>query len=440
MADNELSGRVIVTYGRSLIALMIARSLGARGIEIIGCDDVGMTVLSFSRYVEETHIYTSPDKDEERFIEDLVRIVRENRPDDDRPYVLIPGFYEAKLIARHRSRFEDLITVACPDYESIDSVDPKDHLARTAIDLNLEIPRTWLPKNEQDLRDAESEMNFPLFIKPPDDVGGRGVSRVDDMDELVEAFRHLQKRYRGKQLLVQQKATGVDYCYCGLFNRGELVASMVYRNLQKFPNEAGPGVLRETVDSSLFDEIAGRLMKPLKWHGVAEIDFMWDGEAETKPLMIEVNPRFWAGLDHSIQSDIDFPWLLFRMFTTGDAGPVPKARVGKKTSLPGLSTLARLESLFSSSIQFDDLEKSWPKIVGSFKQHHMRDALDVFADAVKDSFSIDRGISRFQKMAEEMEGAENVLYSQDDPMVGLGVLFIFASLIRHGKLPPEITR
>ena len=50
--NSELArGRVIVTYGRSLMSLAIARSLHERGVEIIGCDDVGMTALSFSKNI-----------------------------------------------------------------------------------------------------------------------------------------------------------------------------------------------------------------------------------------------------------------------------------------------------------------------------------------------------------------------------------------------------
>jgi hypothetical protein len=47
-------GRVILTYGRSLMALVIARSLAQRGVEVIGCDDVDLTVMSFSKHVKET--------------------------------------------------------------------------------------------------------------------------------------------------------------------------------------------------------------------------------------------------------------------------------------------------------------------------------------------------------------------------------------------------
>ncbi|HID44388.1 MAG TPA: ATP-grasp domain-containing protein, partial [Chromatiaceae bacterium] len=296
MSEEKLTGRVVVTYGRSIISLMIAQSLGSRGIEISGCDDVNMTVLSFSKFVTSHHIYTSPSDDEEAFIDDLLKIVEDNRPDDDRPYVLIPAFNDAKIIARHKQHFADKITVACPDYEMIDRVNPKDHFAKTAAELNVASPKTWMPSDEQELQQQLEEIEFPVFIKPPDDVGGRGISRVENADQLTAAYRDLVERYPDEQILIQGLAEGVDYCFCGLFDQGELKAQMVYHNLQKFPVEAGPGVVRETVDSERFAEQVQRLMKPLKWNGVAEIDFMWDEKDDSTPLMIEVNPRFWAGL------------------------------------------------------------------------------------------------------------------------------------------------
>jgi len=440
MSEENQKGRVIVTYSRSLIALMIAQSLGARGIEIIGCDDVGMTVLSFSKFVTKTCVYTAADEDEEQFIEDLLTIVRNNQPDDDRPYVLIPAFNDAKVIAKNKDRFKDLITIACPDFESIDQVDPKDHFAATAQKYDVSSPQTWMPKNEEEFEDALKEMEFPVFIKPPDDVGGRGISKQRNEADLRAEFQALKKRYPGDQILIQSTATGVDYCFCGLFDRGKLIASMVYHNNQKFPNEAGPGVVRETVDSKRFDGLAQELMEPLKWHGVVEIDFMWDEDENSTPIMIEVNPRFWAGLDHSVKSGMDFPWLLYRLFVDGHAEPQGQARTGYKTSLPGLTTMARIEELFTEALNFEELEEKWPQIKTHLKNRELSQAAALFKDAIKDSISIEQAIASFKTMTEEAKQAEKISYGEDDPFIGLGVLFILASLIRHGKLPPEITR
>ena len=440
MTDCTENGRVIVTYGRSLIALMIAQSLGSRGVEIIGCDDIDMTVLSFSKFSKKHAVYASPEKDEDRFINDLVTIVKKYKPEDDRPYVLIPAFNDALVISRHKDRFQGLITVACPDHESIERVDSKDRFAETADKHDVESPDTWLPGNEDELDEILNEIRFPVFIKPPNDVGGRGISKQENAKDLKKSFHDLQKRYPGEQILIQSMAKGTDYCFCGLFEHGELKASMVYHNMQKFPKEAGPGVVRETVESERFDVIARKLMAPLKWHGVAEIDFLWDENENNAPTMIEVNPRFWAGLDHSIKSEIDFPWLLYRMFVDGHVPPQDEAKIGHKTSLPGLTTLARIEGLFKDAINLEDLEKSWPEIRLHLKEKDVKMAGTLFLDALEGTISLDEAYSTFKTMLKESKQAEKISYARDDPFIGLGALFILGSLMRHGKLPPEITR
>jgi len=440
MSDKKETGRVIVTYGRSLIALMIAQSLGARGIDVIGCDDVGMTVLSFSKFVSKNCIYTAPDKDEQAFIDDLLRIAQENKPEDDRPYVLIPAFRDAKIVAKYKERFDGVITVACPDFEAIDKVDHKDRFAETTQEFDVNSPKTWLPKDERDLDTMMEEIQFPVFIKPPNDVGGRGISKVDNEQALKIAFAELQADYPDDQILIQGLAEGVDYCFCGLFEHGDLVASMVYHNIRKFPQETGAGVVRETVESERFDVIAKKLMKPLKWNGVAGIDFMWDEHEDSTPTMIEVNARFWAALDHSIKSDVDFPWLLYQQFVYGHAHQDGEAKIGHITSLPGVSTMSRIESLFSEAFNFDDLEAKWPDIKAHLKERELGKATALFKEALDDTITLDEAYDAFKVMMQEAKEAERLSYGEDDPFVGLGALFVLGSLIKHGELPPEIKR
>lgn len=440
MTADGATGKVVVTYGRSLIALMIAQSLGSRGISVVGCDDVPLTVLSFSKFVESNHVYTSPDKDEERFIHDLLNIVNENRPGGDGAYILMPAFRESKIIAKHKDRFDGLITVGCPQFEAIDKVDPKDHFARTLKDLDIESPRTWLPEDSAELDELLSEIPFPVFIKPPDDVGGRGISKVESKTELSSSFEALSEKYPDQQILIQEPAEGVDYCYCGLFDRGSRVASMVYHNLRKFPLDTGPGVVRETVVSEKFDVLADKLMKPLEWHGVVEIDFMWDEAEESTPKMLEVNPRFWAGLDHSIKSDVDFPWLVYRLFVDGHVDSDAQAKIGHKTELPVLSTLARIEGLVSDAIDFEKLDERWPELEQHIQNQRFAEAVKLLTSLLSNSVSLGQVYESFKAMLTQPDEAESISYTKDDPLVGLGVLFVLGSLIKHAELPPELTR
>ena len=126
------SGRVIVTYGRSMMAVVIAHSLAKRGVEVISADSVGMTASQFSKFTSGSFLYSDPNEDPKQFIKSLVDECRRLAPDDHRPYVLMPAFREARLLAENADAFEGIIDLAVPPIASISQVNPKQKLMKTA--------------------------------------------------------------------------------------------------------------------------------------------------------------------------------------------------------------------------------------------------------------------------------------------------------------------
>jgi predicted ATP-grasp superfamily ATP-dependent carboligase len=179
------------------MSLVVAHSLSRHGVEVIGGDDVELTVLSFSRYVRRTFVHAPLRGDPEAFLLDLEEKVRRFKPEDGRPYVLMPVFRETDLIAEHRERFEPYVSVAVPPFDAIDQVHPKDRLAGTVRRLGLEAPLTVHPQSEADLDRAISLLSFPVILKPTNDMGGRGVVICKNAKELLDAYRS-SKRSRGE--------------------------------------------------------------------------------------------------------------------------------------------------------------------------------------------------------------------------------------------------
>jgi predicted ATP-grasp superfamily ATP-dependent carboligase len=429
--DPDLrGGRVIVTYGRSLMALTIAHSLGKRGVEVIGGDDVGLTAVSFSRHVSSTFTYAPPATAPEQFIADLEAEVRRRRPADGRPYVLIPCFEETRIIARHAERLSPLITVAAPPIAAIEAVDPKDALMRTARALQLPIPQTW---TSDELRESgERPEQYPVIAKPRRGVGGRGVRRLANGGELEALLTQSSER-----LLVQAFAPGEDYCLTALYDRGRRLASAAYRNLSQFPRGAGAGVLRETVPDAPFLDTADALFGALGWTGVAEADFRWDGAAA--PQLIEVNPRFWAGLFHTVESGVDFPWLLYELSVTGRISHLPAPRLGQRTKVGGLYLLSAIQEIAESDEGFARAKLAWSQAAHLFESGRLLEASRELGRAVRDGFGVRWAAGRLRQALRSAKNAPNELFRSDDPLVSLGALFVVASLMRHGRLPPELT-
>ncbi len=434
MAMDLTRGRAIVTYGRSLMALTIAESLGRRGVEVIGADDVGLTALSFSRFTTASFVHAPAARDPDGFIDDLVAAAIRFKPDDGRPYVLIPCFQETRLIARHAARLAPHITVAAPSFPAIDAVDPKDHLMRTLRGLPIRAPATCTAAEWQ-AGDPARPTRFPVMVKPNWGVGGRGVRRIDDAASLQLAI--VQSEAADGELLVQDLVAGEDYCVGVLFDRGVLKASAAYHNLAQFPRAAGAGVLRETVSDAPFRPALEALFGPLGWTGIAEVDFRWDGV--TAPSLIEVNPRFWAGLFHTSASGVDFPWLLYELAVTGSVSAAPSPHLGQRTRVGDLYLLSALQEIAGSDHLFAAARTSWAAAAHRFHGGRLREAINDLAKAATEGLDdLSRVRDGLQTALASGRGAPDELFRSRDPLVSLGVLFIVASLLRYGRLPPEL--
>ena len=287
------AGKAIITFSRGWQTLV-----ATRGVGVITGDEYAMTAASFSKYSIADFRYPNPTKEPQAFLDALEKVVLEHKPADDAtPYVLMPIHKETYLIAQHRERFEQ----------------------------GLPTPQTWMPENMEHFQSMASQVKLPAFVKLREAASGVGIRKVDTLEELKSTFEEFVEHFKLKEAdypIIQQGVPGNDYCVTTLFDHGKMVASMTYRGLRAFPAERGATVMRETVEAPEMERIAAELLGSLGWHGIAQLDFRWQGTPETTPYLIEVNPRFFGGLIQSVESGWDYPWLLFQLAVKGSIDPV----------------------------------------------------------------------------------------------------------------------
>lgn len=431
---KEIRPRVLLTYSRSLMALTAAQSLSDHGIDVVGCDSVDMTVLQFSKHCRGHKLVADHRNDPDAFIEDLIKAADALRPRGDAPFVLMPIFEETSIIARHAGRLRAAgLIVAAPDERSIIQVEPKDKLPAAAEGAGVNFPRTVYPDSMAALEAALESLNFPLITKPARGVGGRGVARHDSAAKLKTWIDAKPPQTRAEWPLVQEAAPGDDYCFCALCENGELRAWMTYRSLHGFPPKRGAGVLRETVDSAPFRDEAARLLRHLNWSGVCEIDYRWTGKAQDKPSLIEVNPRFWAGLFQSVASGVDFPWLLYRQVTGDPVLEPPRVTIGRRSKVPLLAFLSAAQAISEEETYFKTLSERWDKLADRDQK-----GFGAFITGLFDVKSLGAYLKALGATRDQTADAATDFIPLDDPGTTLGVLFVLSSLIRRGELPPEL--
>jgi predicted ATP-grasp superfamily ATP-dependent carboligase len=196
---------------------------------------------------------------------------------------------------------------------------------------------------------------------------------------------------------------GEDYCSTFLFAHGEPRAAMTYHNILEYPKMSGMGALRETVDAPEMETIGNAMLKQMKWHGVAQIDFRWDGRSA--PWLIEINPRFWGGLAQSIESGWDFPFWLYQLAVDGHINPLTPERRYVRTKNPCLTALLAIQ-------EFKEAESTGLDHSNRFRAAH--------------------------KVFSEERTAIDELFQWDDPLPMLGLLYPLTVFMKHGKITPEL--
>ncbi|MBN2475786.1 MAG: ATP-grasp domain-containing protein [Pirellulales bacterium] len=427
--------RAIVTFARGWHALAVTRSLGRQGIEVFCGEEAPFAPCFFSRYCTGSFQYPSVSKDPEGFLDFMVEKVRELKPPEGEPYVLMPVHKETWLIARHRERFEPHIAVPLTSHANMVRTHDKGQLATLAEQMGITIPATRQFTSLDDLYRAIPSLDFPVFLKIREGASGVGLKKCGTPEELTATFKQFVQGYDLKPdqyPLVQQFVPGDDYCVTALFDHGRPVASMTYRNVRAFPRDTGAGALRETVRLPEAEEAAERLLGELGWHGMAELDFRV--APDKTAYLIEVNPRFFGGLSQAIAANVDYPHMLFRIAAGETIASAPQIDYAARTEAPLVGLLATLDEMAHDDRLWSRFRKVREEL-GALGRSHLDDVrLRPFWEALKQATNPKDLRTYFKEMFEKHRDTVNDVMQADDPRPALGVLFPMALMLKHGKL------
>ncbi|MEW5692057.1 MAG: alpha-hydroxy-acid oxidizing protein [Candidatus Hydrogenedentota bacterium] len=78
----------------------------------------------------------------------------------------------------------------------------------------------WSVKDAKRIAD---KLGFPLVIKPSDNMGARGVMRIDSMDGIEEAFRHAKANSPSGELILEEYMDGPELSIDALIFDGEII-------------------------------------------------------------------------------------------------------------------------------------------------------------------------------------------------------------------------
>ncbi len=309
---------LIVDQSRDRASLAAARMLHADGW-IIGTGAWQTSTVSRSSATVRHHHVEEAEVDEDRFIADIARAVREGG------YEVVFCAYDVGLLVLSRRREE--IAPAIVPYASHEVVQRSfDKLAFTeaAAAAGLAVPRT-----EQASDAALEAWQGPIVVKARIHVPTRYETRRFADASQARTFV-AQMREEGGEPLLQECVTGALGAVVVVVDHdGEVVAEVQQRCDRSWPAEAGVTARARTItpDPELSARV-GELVRSIGWFGLAEVEYLLDERGT--PRFTELNGRFYGGMALAYRAGVNVAAAWARLATGRPLQPIPPQRVGAR--------------------------------------------------------------------------------------------------------------
>jgi predicted ATP-grasp superfamily ATP-dependent carboligase len=302
---------VLVTDGQQRAALAITRSLGRRGLRVWVSEEEPGSLAAASRYCAREVIYPSPYRDPSEFERFLLRFI-EREPVHA---LLVASDVTTHVVSRNADLIRPHVATAVPPFDAFECVTDKWTLLQRAIAHDIPIPVTHFVDGKAALAPHLPRIDYPAVVKPTRSrmltragwISGTAQYAADEA-ALLRLYRETEYLASAPSL-IQERIIGNGLGVFVLCDRGRVVATFAHTRLREKPPSGGVSVLCESApfDPELQDQ-AIRLLEPLGWHGVAMLEYKQHLRTG-RPVLMEVNGRFWGSLQLAVDAGLDFPYL-----------------------------------------------------------------------------------------------------------------------------------
>lgn len=311
----------LITNSQTKHALAAVRALGRSGIEVHACSELRFSPTKYSKYCKSHFTYPSPRKERE-FVS---RIIHEILKRKIRAFIPI-GYWENIVAAKYKKLIKKYTGLYIADYSAVKIAADKKLAYEFLSEIGVRIPKTIVVESLSELRKCLNLLRYPVVIKSRYEGSREKVSYAANETELITKYKI--RAMEDKSQLIQEYIDGDGYGFFALIHENRPIATFQHRRIREYPSTGGVSSFAESVYDKELQKIGIRILRRLKWMGVAMVEFRRSREGEY--YVLEINPKFWGSLDLAISCGINFPLLLYKIAIGERVKPITRYEVGKK--------------------------------------------------------------------------------------------------------------
>lgn len=289
--------KILVTSAHWKGALTTMRSLSRLGHKITLIASSPAQPNLHSKYCFKRVI--SP-KEEDRG--EYARFLLEHITTNDYDLLVPISDLAVETVSEHRDTINPYVHLVLSSKEQIDLALNKDRMYQFCLDNGIPIPKTFFPKNIEDVRKIADEITFPCVIKETRGFGGKGIIYAQSREELISFF---EARKNIPWPVVQEFVDGKFCGFTAVCRDGGILGYFAFEVLRQYPEGTGVTVYARSINNPEQFENCARVIKKVGWTGAIDLDYFVTRTNEY--FLLEINPRFSGTIQFAYNCGVDLP-------------------------------------------------------------------------------------------------------------------------------------
>lgn len=279
---------VLMTGARAPVTLDLARHFARSGHDVFLADSIRLPLARFSSVIKKSFVVSQPAAGAERYVDDLVEIVKQNRIE-----LLIPTCEEIYFIASRLNRFPLPLRVFCASLAELEPLHNKWSFAKLVGDLgdNVQSPETHLLINRESVCNWQLDRDCYEWVFKP--VYSRFAARtlIAPSASQVDAITPSG----ADPWVAQRRIIGQEYSTYSIAIKGRVTAHACYRS--DYRAGPGSGIYFVAIEQQAIQNFVERFVAKYCFTGQIGFDFMADATSpQSRVFVLECNPRATSGL------------------------------------------------------------------------------------------------------------------------------------------------
>lgn len=331
---GEINPAPAVILGMSANGLSIARTLGRKGIPVIGIDSNGEHIGRFSRYCKKHMICPNVIQKEEEFIEFLIGIGKKLRT---KSVLFITSDEYIFSISKNREKMYPYFNFSLPEQWIVESFLDKRKSYDLAEKNGLSCPKTYCINEPNGLEKIINAVHYPCALKPVYShlwrvkYGARKLVVVDDAKDMINRYNEIKNE--GLQVMIQEIIPGKDDQFLTFFSyfnkQHKPLALFTKRKFRQYPIHYGNGTFHVSERNDEVINISLGFLSRIHYAGFVGIEFKRDSR-DNKLKFIELNLRTLMSGELPIACGVDLPYIYYQDLIGGEVKEAYKFKEGVK--------------------------------------------------------------------------------------------------------------